>query len=145
MTIEEQLIESASVMAGLTAERDDLRVTVEKLTVGAAAELEAVKADNATKDATIADLLKQVADLSASKAVVSAQVEQLEANKVTASKEAAKIAASVGVVPVSLPTEAPASAEAVSHLATFLSLPMGSKERSDYFAAHKEAIIKGAL
>ena len=38
MTIEEQLVKAAASLAGLTAERDDLRATVEKLTVGASSE-----------------------------------------------------------------------------------------------------------
>jgi dTDP-4-amino-4,6-dideoxygalactose transaminase len=75
-----------------------------------------------------------------------AQVAQHEATKVSASKEAAKIAASVGVSPVEIsPSDAKPSAEAVDHLATFLSLPVGSKERNDYFAANKAAIIKAAI
>lgn len=36
MTIEEQLLEATAAISGVTAERDDLRATVEKLTVGAA-------------------------------------------------------------------------------------------------------------
>ena len=70
----------------------------------------------------------------------------LESGKVSASKEAAKIVAAVGVAPVELsPADSKPSAEAVDHLATFLALPVGSKERSDYFAANKAAIIKAAL
>ena len=38
MTIEEQLLEATAAISGVTAERDDLRATVEKLTVGAASE-----------------------------------------------------------------------------------------------------------
>ena len=70
----------------------------------------------------------------------------LEASKVNASKEAAKIVASVGVSPVEIsPADAKPSAEAVDHLAVFMSLPVGSKERNEYFATHKHAIIKAAL
>ena len=54
--------------------------------------------------------------------------------------------ASVGVAPVEItPADAKPSAEAVDHLAAFMALPVGSKERNDYFAAHKHAIIKAAL
>jgi hypothetical protein len=73
-------------------------------------------------------------------------VAQHEASKVSASKEAAKIVASVGVAPVEIsPADSKPSAEAVDHLATFLSLPVGSKERNDYFAANKQAIIKACV
>ena len=56
MTIEDQLLEATAALSGLTAERDDLRATVEKLTVGAAAELEALKVSASEKDAKIAEL-----------------------------------------------------------------------------------------
>ena len=146
MTIEEQLLEATAAIAGVTAERDDLRATVEKLTVGAASELEALKVEASAKDAKLAEL---VASLEASAKQVeelTAKVASLESGKVSASKEAAKIVAAVGVAPVELsPADSKPSAEAVDHLATFLALPVGSKERSDYFAANKAAIIKAAL
>ena len=73
-------------------------------------------------------------------------VASLEAGKVSASKEAAKMVASLGVSPVELsPADSKPSAEAVDHLATFLSLPIGSKERNEYFAANKASIIKAAI
>ena len=56
MTIEEQLLEATAAISGVTAERDDLRATVEKLTVGAASELEALKVEAASKDAKLAEL-----------------------------------------------------------------------------------------
>jgi hypothetical protein len=64
---------------------------------------------------------------------------------VSASKEAAKIVASVGVEPVSLPQGDAAPAEAVNHYVAFMALPVGSKERNAYFEAHRSAIIKAAL
>lgn len=146
MTIEEQLLEATAAISGVTAERDDLRATVEKLTVGAASELEALKFEAASKDAKVIEL--ESALLAAAKEIegFKAVVASLEAEKVSASKEAAKIVASVGVTPVEIsPADAKPSAEAVDHLATFMALPVGSKERNDYFAAHKHAIIKAAL
>src|SRR5512137_2924775 len=90
MTIEEQLIKAAADLSGITAERDDLRATVEKLTVGAASELEALKVEAAAKDAKASELtaalevaVKEIAGL---KEVVAS----LEASKVSATKEAAK-------------------------------------------------------
>lgn len=73
-------------------------------------------------------------------------VASLEGAKVSASKEAAKMVASVGVSPVELsPADSKPSAEAVDHLTTFLAMPVGSKARAAYFAEHKAAIIKAAI
>jgi hypothetical protein len=145
MTIEDKLLEAIAALSGLTAERDDLRATVEKLTVGAAAELETLKIEASVKDASIADLTALVKSMEAELASVKAVALEAEALKVSASKEAAKIAASVGVVPVALPQGEAAPAEAVNHYAAFLALPVGSKERNAYFEAHRSAIIKAAL
>ena len=145
MTIEEQLLEASAALSGITAERDDLRATVEKLTVGAAAELEQLKVEASVKDASIASLTEAVKAIEAEAAALKAAALEAESAKVSASKEAAKIAASVGVVPVALPQGDGAPAEAVNHYAAFMALPVGSKERNAYFEAHKSAIIKAAL
>lgn len=146
MTIEEQLLAATAAVSGLTAERDDLRTTVEKMTVGASAELESLKVEAAAKDAKLAELTAALEVAVKESESFKALVAQHEVSKVSASKEAAKIVASVGVSPVELsPADAKPSAEAVDHMATFLSLPVGSKERNEYFAAHKAAIIKAAI
>jgi hypothetical protein len=146
MTIEEQLLAATVAVSGLTAERDDLRTTVEKMTVGASAELESLKVEAASKDAKLAELSAALEVAVKEAESFKALVAQHEAAKVSASKEAAKIVASVGVSPVELsPADGKPSAEAVDHMATFLSLPVGSKERNEYFAAHKHAIIKAAI
>ena len=143
MTIEDQLLEANAALSGLTAERDDLRATVEKLTVGAAAELESLKVEASVKDASIASLTEVVKAIEAETAALKAAALEAESTKVSASKEAAKIAASVGVVPVALPQGDNAPAEAVNHYAAFMALPVGSKERAEYFVAHKSAIVRG--
>lgn len=146
MTIEEQLLAANAALSGLTAERDDLRATVEKLTVGAASELEALKVEAAAKDSKLAELAASLEASVKDAEGLRQMVAELEAGKVSASKEAAKIVASVGVSPVELsPADSKPSAEAVDHLAVFMSLPVGSKERNEYFAAHKAAIIKAAI
>ena len=145
MTIEEQLLEASAALSGLTAERDDLRATVEKLTVGAAAELEQLKVEASVKDVSIASLTEVVKTIEAEAAALKASALEAESIKVSASKEAAKIAASVGVTPVALPQGDGAPAEAVNHYAAFMALPVGSKERNAYFEAHRSAIIKAAL
>jgi len=146
MTIEEQLLAATDAVSGLTAERDDLRTTVEKMTVGASAELESLKVEAAAKDAKLAELTAALEVAVKESESFKALVAEHEASKVSASKEAAKIVASVGVAPVELsPADSKPTAEAVDHLATFLSLPVGSKERNDYFAANKHAIIKACI
>jgi seryl-tRNA synthetase len=145
MTIEEQLHEALAASVALAVERDDLRATVEKLTVGAADELTAAKADIATKDARLAELTVAVDGLSAEVVSLKATIAALESGKVSASKEAAKIAASVGVAPVQMsPADnAKAEPEAVDHVAAFLALPVGSAERAAYFKANQAAIVRG--
>ena len=145
MTIEEQLLEASAALSGLTAERDDLRATVEKLTVGAAAELEQLKVEASVKDASIASLTEVVKTIEAEAAALKAAALEAEATKVSASKEAAQIAASVGVTPVALPQGDGAPAEAVNHFVAFMALPVGSKERNAYFEAHRSAIIKASF
>lgn len=145
MTIEEQLLAANAALSGLTAERDDLRATVEKLTVGAASELEALKVEAAVKDQSIATLTETVNVVEAELASLKAVAIESEAAKISASKEAAKIVASVGIEPVALPQGDAAPAEAVNHYAAFMALPVGSKERNAYFEAHRSAIIKAAL
>ena len=56
MTIEEQLAAALAEVTAAATERDDLRATVEKLTVGAADELTAAKADIAAKDARLGEI-----------------------------------------------------------------------------------------
>ena len=146
MTIEEQLLAATAAISGVTAERDDLRATVEKLTVGAASELEALKVEAASKDVKLAELTAALEVAVKEVESFKQMVADLEVSKVSASKEAAKIVASVGVSPVELsPADSKPSAEAVDHLATFLSLPVGSKERNAYFAEHRNAIIKACI
>jgi chromosome segregation ATPase len=144
MTIEEQLSAAVATASALTGERDDLRATIEKLTVGASSELESLKVEAASKDAKISELTAVAETLAIELAAFKAKASDLEQSQVSASKQAAVIAASVGITPTPLPQEGEATKEAVNHLAVFLSMPLG-KERSDYFAAHKATIIKAAI
>lgn len=144
MTIEEQLSAAVATASALTGERDDLRATIEKLTVGASSELESLKVEAASKDAKISELTAVAETLAIELAAFKAKASDLEQSQVSASKQAAVIAASVGITPTALPQEGEATKEAVNHLAVFLSMPLG-KERSDYFAAHKATIIKAAI
>ena len=119
---------------------------LEKMTVGVSAELESLKVEASVKDASIASLTEALKATEGELATFKALVAELEAGKVSASKEAAKIVASVGVTPVELsPADSKPTAEAVDHLAVFMALPVGSKERNEYFAANRHAIIKAAI
>jgi len=141
MTIEQQLVTAAASLAGLTAERDDLRATVEKLTVGATAELESLKVEAAAKDASIASLTEALKVSEAALAESLAKVSELEAVKASASKEAAKIVASFGTEPVELPKgDSPKKMSAEDIKAAYLALPAG-QARIAFFNAHKAALI----
>jgi hypothetical protein len=141
MTIEQQLVTAAASLAGLTAERDDLRATVEKLTVGATAELESLKVEAATKDASIASLSEALKVSEAALAESLAKVSELEAVKASASKEAAKIVASFGTEPVELPKgDSPKKMSAEDIKAAYMAIPAG-QARIAFFNAHKAALL----
>jgi predicted RNase H-like nuclease (RuvC/YqgF family) len=141
MTIEEQLVKAAASLAGLTAERDDLRATVEKLTVGASSEAEALKVEAAAKDAKVAELTAALEASAKEASELKAKVAELEAGKASASKEAAKIVASFGTEPVELPKgDSPAKMSAADIKAAYLALPAG-QARIAFFNAHKAALL----
>ena len=141
MTIEEQLVTAASALSGLTAERDDLRATVEKLTVGASAELESLKVEAATRETSIATLTEALKVSEAALAESLAKVSELEAVKASASKEAAKIVASFGTEPVELPKgDSPKKMSADDIKVAYMAIPAG-QARIAFFNAHKAALI----
>lgn len=142
MTIEEQLVAAAANLAGLTAERDDLRATVEKLTVGAASEAEALKVEAAAKDAKVAELTAALEASAKEAAELKAKVAELEAGKASASKEAAKIVASFGTEPVELPKgDSPKKMSAEEVKAAYMAMPAGPA-RIAFFNAHKPTLLK---
>jgi len=141
MTIEEQLLEATAAISGVTAERDDLRATVEKLTVGAASELESLKVEAASKDAKLAELTAALEVAVKEVEGFKAMIADIEASKVNASKEAAKIVASFGTEPVELPKgDSPAKMSNADVKAAYLALPAG-QARIAFFNAHKAALI----
>jgi ribonucleotide monophosphatase NagD (HAD superfamily) len=144
LTPEAELTDLRTVALALTAERDDLRATVEKLTVGAADELASAKADISAKDSRIAELTAELEQLKAATDAANAKVEAVEKTAVSAAKQAADIVASTGIDPVAVNPTAPiVSKEAVDHVATFLALPVGTKERTDYWKANQHQIVRG--
>ena len=144
LTPEAELSELRVIAGALSAERDDLRATVEKLTVGAADELAAAKAEVSAKDARIAELTAELDKLKAASEAISAQAAAVEQAAVSAAKQAADIVASTGIDPVAVnPAAVIVSKEAVDHVAIFLALPIGSKERAEYWAANQHQIVRG--
>jgi ribonucleotide monophosphatase NagD (HAD superfamily) len=139
MTIEDQLSTADLLAQALTAERDDLRATVEKLTVGAVDELSAIKADLVTKEASLSALGVSLEKAVAERDAFAAKIAELETTKVSASKEAAKIAASVGVEPTAIIPGSDNVAAKVDALATFNSLT-DPVAKADFFAKNAQAI-----
>ena len=142
MTIEDQLSTADLLAQALTAERDDLRATVEKLTVGTVDELSAIKADLVTKEASLSALGVSLEKAVAERDAFAAKIAELESTKVSASKEAAKIAASVGVEPTAIIPGSDNVAAKVDALAVFNSLT-DPAAKAEYFAKNAQAIYAG--
>jgi seryl-tRNA synthetase len=143
MTIEEQLSTVETLAQALTAERDDLRSTVEKLTVGAADELTAVKAEVVTKDARISELTVAFEAATAEIATLKALVSDLEASKVSASKEAANIVAKTGSQPVLAEQPSVQTEKSVEQIREEYSTMKPSAERVAFLKKHQAAILYG--
>jgi len=138
LTPEAELSELRTVALALTTERDDLRATVEKLTVGAADELSAAKADIVAKDARIGELTAEVAALAE-------KVAALELTHVSAAKQAAEIVASTGTTPVAAEQKTEAPALTVEQIREqYAAMPAGA-ERVAFLQKHKAAILFGRI
>lgn len=137
----EDIIETLKTDAvALIAERDDLRASVEKLTVNAGVELEAAKVEAAAHAAKASELTTALEAADKLVAELTAKVAALEASAISASAEAAKIAASVGVEPVEqTPADAPVKT-ADDIRAEFLAMPFG-KARTAFFNQHRATIL----
>lgn len=144
MTIEEKLAAAEALVASASAERDDLRATVEKLTVGSVAEVETLKIEAAAKDAKVADLEAALAASAKQIEELSAKVAELSAVQVSASAEAATIVAKVGVAPIDLPQgDSPVRASDSEIAAQYAAMPFG-KERTEFLKKNRSAISKSA-
>lgn len=141
MTIEEQLAETITQVAAVSAERDDLRATIEKLTVTASSDLDAAKVELAAKDNRIAELSKLLDEANASVNDLVVKLSDQEKKQITASAEAAKIVASVGVPAVEqTPADDAKPTSADDIRAKFLSMPAGL-ERTAFFNKHQQVIV----
>lgn len=140
-TIEEVLSEVNAVNAALVTERDELRTAFEALAAEKTTAVEAVTNEVAAKDAKLAELTVAIDGLTKERAELVAKISALEDNAVTASIEAAKVCASVGVNPVeSAPESAPV--QKLGIVEQYLAL--SGAERTAFFAANGAA-IKAAL
>lgn len=130
MTIEERFKAAEVAVVSLTAERDDLRKTVEASVVNVSAELDALKVESAAQ-------CQKVADLEVALAEANAKNEELEASKATGSAEAAVILAASGVDPVAAPV---AQAVLGSICEQYSAMPVGAERRA-FFKKHKAVLF----
>jgi chromosome segregation ATPase len=130
MTIEERFKAAEAAVVSLTAERDDLRKTVEASVVDVSAELDAAKVSAASQDQKVQELELALAD-------ANAKIAELEAAKATGSAEAAVILASSGVAPVAAPV---AQAVVGSICEQYAAMPVGAERRA-FFKKHKAVLF----
>jgi hypothetical protein len=130
MTIEERFKAAEAAVVSLTAERDDLRKTVEASVVDVSAELDAAKVSAASQD-------QKVQELEIALAEANAKIVELEASKSTASAEAAVILASSGVDPVAAPVAQAVEGSIVEQYAAMATGP----QRRAFFKKHKAVLF----
>jgi hypothetical protein len=133
MTIEERAKALEASVSSLTAERDDLRKTIEASAVGASAELETLKVDASAKDARIAELTEALA-------VATAKVGELEASAESATAKAAKILAGSAVEPVAAAIPGSVANGLGSIAEQYAAMPAGPERRA-FLKKHKSALF----
>jgi intracellular sulfur oxidation DsrE/DsrF family protein len=131
LTIEERFKAAEAVVISLTAERDDLRKSVEAATVNVSVELDQAKVELAAKESALADLAAKLEE-------ANAKVSALEASAQSGAKEAANILASSGVEAVK--AEDTTAAAAVSLADQYASMPAGPERRA-FFKKHKAILF----
>ena len=131
LTIEERFKAAEAAVASLTAERDDLRKTVEASVVNVSAELEAAKVSISEKDVALADLAAKLEE-------ANAKVAALEASAQSGVKEAASILASSGVEPIKAESTAAAAVQSLAE--QYASMPAGAERRA-FFKKHKSVLF----
>jgi hypothetical protein len=144
MTIEEKLVAAEALVASASAERDDLRATVEKLTVGSVAEVESLKVEASVQAGKVVDLQCALADSVKLVEELTAKVAELSAVQISASAEAAAIVAKVGVAAVDLPQgDSPVRASDKEIAEQYAAMPSGP-ERLAFLKKNRAAIFKSA-
>ena len=130
-TIEERFKAAEAAIISLTAERDDLRKSVEAAAVNVSVELDAAKVSLAEKDSALAELASKLEE-------ANAKVAALEASAQSGVKEAAGILASSGVEPVKAVGTAEAAALSLSE--QYAAMPAGPERRA-FFKKHKAVLF----
>jgi hypothetical protein len=144
MTIEEKLAAAEALVASASAERDDLRATVEKLTVGSVAEVESLKVEASVQAGKVVDLQCALADSVKLVEELTAKVAELSAVQISASAEAAAIVAKVGVAAVDLPQgDSPVRATDKEIAEQYAAMPFG-KERTEFLKKNRAAIFSAS-
>lgn len=139
-SIEEQFLKAQAELNAAIAERCDLQANFEKLVSDSDAALAAVKAEAEAANLALTEAKAALAALESEKAELLKQIEAAMQGQVSASKEAAKIAASVGCKPAALSPadegkpDPQASAEEIRK--AFLGMKPGP-DKSAFFAAHR--------
>jgi chromosome segregation ATPase len=139
-SIEEQFLKAQGDLSAAIAERADLQANFEKLVADNDTALAAVKVEAEANAAALTEAKAAIAALESDKAELLKQIEAAMQGQVSAAKEAAKIAASVGCVPAALSPadegkpDQQASAEEIRK--AFLGMKPGPA-KSAFFAAHR--------
>ena len=131
-TIESKLLAAEATLAEAIATREEIAAKA----VEAKSAFDAALAE---RDAKVAELTAALEAVTAEKEAIAASLAAATANAVTASEEAAKVAASVGVAPVE---SAPDVAPKASILEQYLAL--SGAERNAFYLANSDA-LKAAL
>ena len=139
-SIEEQFLKAQADLSAAVAERCDLQANFEKLVADNDTALASVKAEAEAANLALTEAKAALAALESDKAELLKQIEAAMQGQVSASKEAAKIAASVGCKPAALSpadegkADNQASAEDIRK--AFLGMNPGP-DKSAFFAAHR--------
>jgi hypothetical protein len=139
-SIEEQFLKAQADLSASVAERCDLQANFEKLVADNDTALAAVKAEAEAANLALTEAKAALTALESDKAELIKQIEAAMQGQVSASKEAAKIAASVGCKPAALSpadegkADNQASAEDIRK--AFLGMKPGP-DKSAFFAAHR--------
>ena len=139
-SIEEQFLKAQADLSAAVAERCDLQANFEKLVADNDTALAAVKAEAEAATLALTEAKAALAALESDKAELLKQIEAAMQGQVSASKEAAKIAASVGCKPAALSPadegQADNQASAEDIRKAFLGMKPGP-DKSAFFSAHR--------
>jgi chromosome segregation ATPase len=142
-SLEEQFSQAKVDLANAIAERADLQANFEKLVADNDSTLAAVKAEAEANATAAIEAKAALAALESDKAELLKQIEAAMQGQISASKEAAKIAASVGCKPAAISpadeAQAKPDASAEDIRKDFLAMKPGA-ERNAFFQANRAVL-----